>query len=237
MSGRRRPVRVGLIHPLRTWLQALAVVLGSLDDLQIVVANADPRWIHHAAARNELDVVVARLDEATGVAEVAELRRAHATLGVVVIGDVEDATFSTEVIRAGARGYLAEDCSIDVLHRAVLGVADGETWLAPAHLTHVLEGLLSQETTTHASDDRLAGLSSREREILGYLAQGLQRKEIAELLYISPHTVRTHVNHLIKKLQVHSALAAVTLSQSTNQSTGGHSENGPTLPQPRRGEH
>lgn len=205
------PIRVGLVHPLRTWLQALAVVLAPLTDLEVVVSHAEPHWVRHAVARGEVDVVVMRLADGAGTEEVHEMRQARPEVGVVVIGAAHDSQFIPEAVRAGARGYLAEDCSVEELHTAIKLVAHGDTWLSPTHLTLLVEGLLSTETASDPGDDRLASLSEREREILDCLAQGMRRDEIADRLYISPNTVRTHINHLIKKLNVHSALAAVSI--------------------------
>jgi DNA-binding NarL/FixJ family response regulator len=198
---------------LRTWLQALVVVLEPFADIEVFVFHVESRWVRHAVARGEVDVVVMRLEAETGVEEVLEMLHARADVGVVVIGDGHDSSFITDVVRAGARGYLSEDCSVEDLHRGVRAVAEGHTWLSPAQLTLLVDGLLSSESTSEEQDGRLAPLSAREREILDCLAQGMRRQEIADLLFISPNTVRTHINHLIKKLNVHSALAAVAITK------------------------
>lgn len=211
-----RPVRVGLVHPLRTWLQALGVVLAALPDIEVVASHTALSWVRLAAAQGEVDVVVMRVASETGATDVEEIRKACADVGIVVIGDGNDPAFIAAVVRAGARGYLAEDGSLDELQCAVRGVAGGGTWLSPAHLTLLVEGMLASPPSRHEEDDRLAVLSEREREILDCLAQGLRRQEIATRLYISPNTVRTHINHLIKKLDVHSALAAVSLTNGSN---------------------
>jgi len=210
-----QPIRVGLVHPLRTWLQALLGVLSPLVDIEVVVSHAEPHWVRHAVARGEVDVVVMRLEDGAGAEEVHEMRQARAEVGVVVIGQGHDSALIAEVVRAGARGYLAEECTLDELHRAIRLVADGDTWLSPAHLSLLIEGLLSTKSVGDPGDDRLASLSAREREILDCLAKGMRRNEIADRLYISPNTVRTHINHLIKKLNVHSALAAVSITMGT----------------------
>ena len=112
-------------------------------------------------------------------------------------------------------------------------MADGDTWLSPAHLTLLVNGLLASVPTGQDQDDRLLGLSEREREILDCLAQGLRRQEIADRLFISPNTVRTHINHLIKKLKVHSALAAVSIAKGSAKSSSVDIEGQQRVPGPR----
>ena len=89
------------------------------------------------------------------------------------------------------------------------GVARGETWLPPMHVTRLVDAFLLAEHRRKHEDDRLACLSGREREVLANLAQGLTRAEIADKLYLSPNTVRTHINHLLRKLDVHSTAEIV----------------------------
>jgi DNA-binding NarL/FixJ family response regulator len=228
-----RSVRVGLVHPMRTWLQALAVVLAPLADVDVVVSHADPRWVRHAVARGEVDVVVLRATADSGATDVEEMRQARSDVGVVVIGDHPESAFLAGLVRAGARGYVAEDCSLDELHGAVLSVADGDTWFSPAHLTLLVDGLLDSVPTGQDHDDRLLVLSEREREILDCLAHGMRRQEIADRLFISPNTVRTHINHMIKKLKVHSALAAVSIAKGSAKSSSVDDEEQLRIPGPR----
>lgn len=234
MATLDRPVRVGLLHPVRTWLQALGVVLADLPDIEVVAAHPELRWVRHAAAQGDVDVVVMRVPSEAGPAEVQAIREAGPGVGIVVIGDGDDPAFIAALVRAGARGYLAENGTLDDLHSAIRAVSVGHTWLTPAHLTLLVEGLLAAPPARQEEDDRLAVLSEREREILDCLAQGMRREEIASRLYISPNTVRTHINHLIKKLNVHSALAAVSITTGSNGSLPHHQEKQRRVPEARR---
>lgn len=235
MDTPERPIRLGLIHPMRTWLQALAVVLSPLPDIDVVIGHPDPRWVRHAVSRGEVDVVVIRLAAGEGAAEVDELRQASPDIAVVVIGDSDDPDVVASLVRAGARGYLSENCSLEELHAAIRTVAHGDTWMTPSHMSLLIEGLLASRSA-RPMDDRLSVLSARELEILECLSLGMRRDEIAERLFISPNTVRTHINHLIKKLGAHSALAAVSIMKGSDRPHGspGHAGDGRSLPKPRQ---
>lgn len=206
-----RTVSLALVHPLRMWVHALEAVLSPLKDVEVVVAHTDPRWAHNAVDQGRVDVVLLGLTSDDGADPVREMRQASPEVGVVVISDSDDSEFISDVIRAGARGYLAQNCSLGELLRAVQAIPRGETWMRPHHVSKLVEGLLASESTKQEEQDRLAPLSAREREVLQCLALGMRRQEIAERLYLSPNTVRTHIHHVLHKLGVHSTLAAVSI--------------------------
>jgi DNA-binding CsgD family transcriptional regulator len=81
-------------------------------------------------------------------------------------------------------------------------------------MTSVLDALLEREAVGE-DDSALGALSSREREVLACLVQGLARQEIAARLSVSPHTIRTHINNLLRKLDVHTTLAAVSIARQS----------------------
>ncbi|HET8560601.1 MAG TPA: LuxR C-terminal-related transcriptional regulator, partial [Marmoricola sp.] len=89
----------------------------------------------------------------------------------------------------------------------------GETWFPPVLMTRVLDVLLQARERREQAGSVLDTLSRRELEILACLAKGLTRAQIAERYVLSPHTVRTHINNLLHKLDVHSTLAAVSLAR------------------------
>lgn len=96
----------------------------------------------------------------------------------------------------------------------ILGVADGEVWIPPSCLGRVIEILLRKSEQASRGDDLLSSLTHRERDVLSLIAHGLERKQVAEQLHLSPNTVRTHMQNLLAKLGVHSAVEAVALTRS-----------------------
>jgi len=112
-------------------------------------------------------------------------------------------------LRLGVRGWLPKTVDSDHLVRAIRGVARGEVWLAPDLLSVVLPELLQ---TAAVPDSPLTGLTAREREVLQCLVDGLTRAKIAERLYLSTNTVRTHAQNVMAKLNVHATLEAVAVA-------------------------
>jgi DNA-binding NarL/FixJ family response regulator len=202
---------LAVVHPVRLWVHALEALLHPLTDPKLVIAHTDPRWVRDAVSAGRVDVVLVGLDARAGADAVRAIREWRPGVGVAVISDSDDPRFIADVVRRGARGYLSQSCGLEELVRTVRGIRCGETWMRPHHVSKLVDGLLSAELIEPAVEDPLAPLSAREREILQCLALGMRRQEIADRLFLSPNTVRTHVHHVLRKLDVHSTLAAVSI--------------------------
>ena len=117
-----------------------------------------------------------------------------------------------DAIRAGARGYLTKDTGSDEILTALRQVAHGLAAIDPAVQHHLLDALaasLPQLSDTEAG--RLPdGLTAREAEVLRLLAQGLANAQIAEKLFVSQSTVKTHINNLFAKTGVNDRAQAVS---------------------------
>ena len=213
-------IRIGLVHPFRAWLEALECALGPEVGAEVVAAHTDPGWVRLAVERGEVDLVLVCLPRDGGASTIRAMRRANAGVGIVVISDTTDAVTISDAVRAGVRGWVTSTSSLEHLLEVVRGVRRGESWFPPGLLTLLVDHLLETEHTRRDESDALAGLSARQREILDCLAQGMTRHEIAEQLFLSPHTVRTHINHMLHKLSVHSTLAAVSVARAGPQPTG-----------------
>jgi DNA-binding NarL/FixJ family response regulator len=225
--------RIGLVHPLRAWLDALEGALGPETGIRVVVAHTDPGWVLQAVERADVDAVLLCLPPSGGPALVRAMRRARADVGVVVISDSVDAGVIAEVVRAGARGWVQSTSGLEHLVSVVRGVLRGESWFPPLLTTLLVDRLLETEQSQQEQSSALSVLSAREREILECLRQGMTRPEIAEQLFLSPHTVRTHINNMLRKLRVHSTLAAVSLARGApsldaGQVNGDRAEDGST---------
>lgn len=104
-------------------------------------------------------------------------------------------------IKAGARGYLLKSAESEDVLEAIRRVADGDAILPPSLPVHVLDELASPTPVP-------AGLTEREMDVLGLVAEGLGNKEIAAALHVSENTVKTHVRHILEKLGLRSRAEA-----------------------------
>ena len=113
-----------------------------------------------------------------------------------------DRRFVTEILRAGARGYLLKDSAFEELSRAICSVASGKVYLDPAVTSAVIEACTGP--AADAGHTAFTALSNREREVLQLIAEGKSTKTIASALRLSVKTIETHRNKIMQKLQIDS---------------------------------
>ncbi len=119
---------------------------------------------------------------------------------VVVLTTFELDEYVFGALRAGASGFLLKNLEPTDLLRTIRIVAAGESLLAPQVTTRLIEAFVAVPERSHRSVEGLDELTAREREILELIALGLSNVEIADRLWLSPLTVKTHVSHVLSKL-------------------------------------
>jgi DNA-binding NarL/FixJ family response regulator len=153
--------------------------------------------------------------QAGGIELLARMQADHPGLRSVVLAERDDAGLAAAALKAGACGWVAKDSSLSRLLQVVRGVLRGETHLPPLLLTSVLEEFTASRERRSETERLIHSLTQREYEVLRCMVAGLGRKAVAERLYLSPHTVRTHMQNVLGKLGVHSTLAAVAMARRT----------------------
>jgi DNA-binding NarL/FixJ family response regulator len=172
------------------------------------------------ATRHRPDVVLmdVRMPRTDGLRATARLSADPRLSGtrVIVLTTFELDEYVFGALRAGAAGFLLKDVEPPDLLEAVRVVAAGEALLAPRHTRRVIEAFVRQSGRAGAREDgRLDELTSREREVLTLVGQGLSNAEIAERLVLSPLTAKTHVARLFTKLRARDRAQLVVLAYET----------------------
>ena len=177
--------------------QALGSFLGVSPRLQLIGQASTGREAWEMIQRLQPQVTV--LDIGMSGLNGLEIARKNARSGfrnrIVMLGACSDARLFAESIEAGAKGFVAKDCSLDDLVSAINTVMDGKTYVSSTLSSALRRGLRRGDRTTGV-------LSVREREVLTMIAEGKSSREIAVACGISPRTVDTHRTHLAKKLGV-----------------------------------
>jgi DNA-binding NarL/FixJ family response regulator len=132
-----------------------------------------------------------------------------------------------EAMRAGASGFMLKDTSPAELAHAVRTVNAGDALLAPVITRRLIEQFISRPAPGAAVPDRLTELTEREVEVLRLLARGMSNAEIAEVLFLSPATVKTHVARILQKLDLRDRIQAVVLAYESGLVQPGEGPAGP----------
>jgi len=181
------------------------VALLDAQDGITVIAEADTGAAAVAAARElRPDVVLMdiRMPEMDGLAATRAIAAdpALANVRVVVLTTFELDEYVFEAMRAGASGFLVKHTEPAELVRAVRVVAEGEALLSPSVTRRLVSEFAARTKQPAGPSTALAELTSREREVMALVAEGLTNAEIGERLFMSPATARTHVSRILSKL-------------------------------------
>ncbi|WP_436772144.1 response regulator [Yinghuangia sp. YIM S09857] len=180
------------------------VLIGSDPELEVVGEAATGAEAVKMARETRADVVLMdiRMPEMDGLEATRRIVGDEDLAGVKVLVlttfEVDDYVF--EALRAGASGFLVKDTEPADLLRAIKTVASGESLLSPGATRALVSRFLAQPEPKVAAPDRLTALTDREREVLALVASGMSNDEIAEHLFVSPLTAKTHVSRAMVKL-------------------------------------
>jgi DNA-binding NarL/FixJ family response regulator len=200
----------------RTFSDALAIRLESEPDFDVVAAPDISGKPPRLFASRRVDVVLLDADLPGDAAFrlCEELSQTSDAPYVIFLSRSNAPERIVRGIKAGAAGWMRKDESLARLINVIRGVARDETWLPPDQTGEVLRLLMRKPDQGGGSSQLLAALTGREREVLLCLAEGTPRRDVAKHLHMSPNTVRTHLQNLMAKLGVHSALEAVAVARS-----------------------
>ena len=203
-------MRVLVVGGHRFFTEALAFRLGLERDISGTSAALPDGGLGRHLEMFRPDVVITDLESGQRSALDA-LRHVHeaqptAKTIALVAGDAAD--LAAAAVRNGASAVLTKEEPASRLVEAIGGVLRGETHIAPGLLTGVIAHLTGPGEKSEW-ETKVARLTDREREVLGLIVAGHDRAEIAQHLYLSVNTVRTHVKNILAKLEVHSTLEAV----------------------------
>ena len=202
------PLRILLADDHTMVRQGLRKVLEERPEWQVVAEAGDGHEAVRLAELHKPDVAV--LDVAmpllNGIEATRRIAKRVPQTRILVLSMYSDEAYVTQMMKAGAAGYLLKDSAGVDLLEAVQSVAQGKSYFSPAVARLMLDDYARQRGT---DDDRYESLSDREREIFQLIAEGKVNKEIATLLFISLSTVETHRARIMEKLDLHSAAEIV----------------------------
>ncbi|MDP4952557.1 MAG: response regulator transcription factor [Flavobacteriales bacterium] len=204
--------RIAIVEDRPDLIASLLEKLSIIDQSEVVwVANngreAIDKVTNHQPDLIFMDIQMPVMD---GITACEAIHSQYPNIKIVMLTVMEEDDLVFRSIMAGASGYLLKDSKIQDIEKGILDVMDGGAPMSPSIAMKSLRLIRAVSEKPKTSID--FGLSKRELEILEEMSGGLNYKEIAEKMFISPKTVRKHIENVYRKLQVHNKVEAVRLA-------------------------
>jgi DNA-binding NarL/FixJ family response regulator len=203
-------IRVALVDDQTLVRQGIRGLLELSDKVEVVAEADDGDKAVELVDAHRPDVVLMdmRMPRMNGAEAIAAMSAAGFDTPAIILTTFDDHEQVLEGIRAGAKGYLLKDVSLENLINAIESVAAGETMIQPAITEALLKGL-SRQSSAFESSDMPEPLTPRETEVIRLMAGGYSNREIAQALSKSEGTIKNHVSNILAKLGVRDRTRAV----------------------------
>ncbi len=208
------PLRIVVADDQASVREGLAALLGLLPGIEVIATAANGEEAIDRVGESHPDAILLdlRMPVLDGIEATRRLTREHPEVAIVILTTYDDDTSVLAALQAGARSYLTKDADRADIAQALRSAATGLSVLGPTvHATLVAAAAprpeqLSEPRLPEVLPDRL---TRREAEILVLIAQGKTNSDIAARLYLSPHTVRSHISHIFAKTRSPDRPAAI----------------------------
>jgi DNA-binding NarL/FixJ family response regulator len=206
-------MRVLVVDDHEEFRHSLELLLGAMDDVEVVGQAGDGRRAVELALDLQPDVVLMDLHmpELNGVEATARIVGSSPHIAVVVLTMMEDDDSVFAAVRAGARGYLLKGARRSEIRRAIEAVGAGEVIFGPGIAERVMTYF--RNVRSRPTAEAFPELTERERMVLGRIAEGMDNAEIAKDLGLSVKTVRNHASNIFAKLHVAHRAQAIVLAR------------------------
>ena len=221
---RTEPISVAIVDDQDLVRAGFAMVIGSQDDMTVVGQGADGEQAVDLASRLQPDVILMDvrmpgMDGLTATRRITALSPDRPEPRVIVLTTFDLDEYVMAAIKAGASGFLLKDTEPETLLSSIRTVHRGNAIIAPSatkrlieHMAHDMPATGSLPSESTYRDPEADLLTDREMQVLVHIAQGLSNQEIADNLGISLPTVKTHVTHILQKINARDRVQAVVFA-------------------------
>jgi DNA-binding NarL/FixJ family response regulator len=211
-SSAQSPIRIILVDDQELVRTGFKMVLDAQPDMRVVGEAADGLVAIDLARRLHADVMImdARMPRLDGVEATRRIRQDGDLPRVLMLTTFDLDEYAFAALKAGASGFLLKDVPPEELLFAIRAVHSGDSVVAPSTTRRLIDQFAALLPDGGAAESaQLADLTEREREVLILVAQGLSNAEIAQRLFVSDATVKTHVGRVLAKLGLRDRVQAV----------------------------
>lgn len=211
-------IKVALVDDNSFLLRSTQEKLSFFDDLQVRLIACDGQEILNKLEENHnIDIILMDIEMPgmNGIEATLQVKARYPHIKILVLTVFDDDENIFNVIKAGADGYLLKEITPNELYQAIQETLNGGAAMHPSIAFKTLKLLRNPQNFENKCDFEIK-LSPREIEVLEHLSKGLSYNVIAQNLFLSPSTVRKHIENIYTKLQVHNKLEAVEKARNNN---------------------
>ena len=215
MSEFNSKIRVLLVDDNYDHLMGVRELINLENDIDVVAAATNANIALNLIKKYQPSIVLMDMNmpEKDGLTAIQEIEKMKSNVKVIALTAYDDSDLIFRAMKVGAKGYILKTMASSQLIRAIREVSQGKIYLPQGLTTGFFEyfqqSFKDEAKAQTAADSLLSELTSREEEVLDMLTQGHNYKDVANLLFISETTVKTHVNNIFQKLQVNDRTQAV----------------------------
>ena len=199
-------------------LQGLAKLLEGEPNIRVVGEAHNGREAVNKVEELKPDVIV--MDIAmpilNGIEATRQIKKIRPQSKIIILSMHSHDRFINELFSLGASGYLLKDSTGQDIIRAIQAAVRGDTYLSPSISRRVIENYVSLKKNKSSQEELYSQLSNREREVFQMIAEGRSTKEIADILYVSQSTVKSHRANILEKLQIENLSQLIQFAISLN---------------------
>ncbi len=200
------PIRILVVDDHQLFIEGLTALLNATPETTVVgeAATGQEAIAQVTAVAPDVILMDIHMPDMNGVEATQRILKTNPDVGIIMLTMLEDDASVFAAMRAGARGYVLKGAHHQELLQAIRAVAQGQALFGPAIAQRIMQFFQSSSRLTNqsSSTEPFPDLTEREREVLALIAQGKNNSDIANILVISPKTVRNHITSIFSKLQV-----------------------------------
>ncbi len=195
--------RILLVEDHAIVREGLRSLLEKQSDIEVIGEAEDGRKALELVKELLPEIVIMdiTMPNLNGVEATCYIANEFPEIKVIALSIHSNRRFVTDMLKAGAAGYVLKECLFDELVQAIQAVADGGSYLSPKVTGDVIDGFVKRMATY--AESQLSNLSSREREVLQLVAEGRSTKKIALALHVSTKTIEANRRQIMEKLDIH----------------------------------
>lgn len=200
MSSGKQTIRIVIADDHKIFLDGLAALLGEIEYIKIAGRTDSGEEVLELLGRHSVDIVITDISMPgmDGMKLAKEIRKNYPHVKILALSMHNQSAIISAMLKSGIAGYILKDAGKEELLRAIQKLSEGETYFSDEVKSVLMESMIPGRTAKHGNSP--IELSERESEILKLIAEEYTQQQIADKLFISPHTVIFHRRKLLHKL-------------------------------------